>query len=876
MFEKIKTVLQDKYVSKPGEWVDITINTLNLVNITIVSDAFRGKSFNDRRLEIIIELNLREPYKEGFFELFTIEEAEDINIERPIISEKQKISSWKQLSLNAKNQIKVNQTINDKGLPKIISFYSFKGGVGRTAALSHAAYILSSRGKKVVIVDMDIEAPGMSTIFDPQYYQEPKCGLIDYFIDRFSKGEEITRNIYITDVFSEVLLNDISGRLFVVPAGIMDIDYLSKVDILKTHLVHTLSIDYWSDFVSELNTQLKPDIILVDTRTGLNSWGALALLKISDSVVFFAYPNNENINGLRVIINAMKSVGYNNYNIVFSRIHDDKTGKRKVDELWEQIKTEIYGDTIGINNDDSTGDILDESSSIEPIKLYYSPELAVADYYPIPNVHHIYSSIANVIDEEIEDNDLISTLSGTDRWQIIKSLPYEGLGFGEMEDDSSFFQKTVYVDKFLDEDVSIISGKKGTGKTKMYSMMLRHFEQVQKISRINLDNVITISGHGDYSSRPINEFNIWSRLDVSWDNIWLLYLLLSIEKNYKKIGVTIAKHKYKILKDIINIARNDKLGWKKEYTDIINKLSQNQNILPLVQDYFVEIDSILQNKGKKLWIHYDKLDEDLEKRPFGKAALEGLFKLVQIFDGKHIKNIKFKIFVRQDIWDSLGFTNKSHFKGKTIRLEWNQLDFLKLALRISMRSEDFARIIGKYKTIPHEIDYMDIDSLKESLQILWGIRRESSKRSQYVVNWVYERLTDADNNTFPRSLFMLLRGAKEQELTYEHSSNIQHPRDRLLRSASLNKGLKEASFERCDALRQEYDSFKGAFDLFSSFYDSFGYTDFIDAYRKTEWEPEELLDKLKKIGVITEKDKNQFKFAYIYIDGFKIKRTSKI
>jgi hypothetical protein len=171
---------------------------------------------------------------------------------------------------------------------------------------------------------------------------------------------------------------------------------------------------------------------------------------------------------------------------------------------------------------------------------------------------------------------------------------------------------------------------------------------------------------------------------------------------------------------------------------------------------------------------------------------------------------------------------------------------------------------------------MDIDALKESLQILWGVRRESSKSSKYVINWIYERLTDADDNTFPRSLFMLLKGAKEQELTYEHSNNIQPPRDRLLRSASLNKGLKLASQERCEALGQEYDRYKDAFDLFSNFKDTFTYEEFNNVFNKTSWNPNELIDMLKKIGVISEKEKDLYKFAHIYIDGFKIIRSCKI
>lgn len=46
----------------------------------------------------------------------------------------------------------------------------------------------------------------------------------------------------------------------------------------------------------------------------------------------------------------------------------------------------------------------------------------------------------------------------------------------------------------------------------MYSMMLKHLDTVKSISRVNLEKVISLSGHGDYSARPIDEFDIWSNL----------------------------------------------------------------------------------------------------------------------------------------------------------------------------------------------------------------------------------------------------------------------------------------------------------------------------------------------------------------------------
>ena len=50
---------------------------------------------------------------------------------------------------------------------KIVTFYSFKGGTGRTMALANVAWILASNGKKVLVVDWDLDSPGLHKYFHP-------------------------------------------------------------------------------------------------------------------------------------------------------------------------------------------------------------------------------------------------------------------------------------------------------------------------------------------------------------------------------------------------------------------------------------------------------------------------------------------------------------------------------------------------------------------------------------------------------------------------------------------------------------------------------------------------------------------------------------
>src|SRR6185369_5293034 len=67
---------------------------------------------------------------------------------------------------------------------RILTFYSYKGGTGRSMHLANVAWILASNGKRVLIVDWDLEAPGLHRYFHPFLLDKELTatdGLIDFF-----------------------------------------------------------------------------------------------------------------------------------------------------------------------------------------------------------------------------------------------------------------------------------------------------------------------------------------------------------------------------------------------------------------------------------------------------------------------------------------------------------------------------------------------------------------------------------------------------------------------------------------------------------------------------------------------------------------------
>jgi hypothetical protein len=61
----------------------------------------------------------------------------------------------------------MGHVMTEQGQGTIVTFYSFKGGTGRTTALANTAWILASAGYRVLVVDWDLESPGLHRFFEP-------------------------------------------------------------------------------------------------------------------------------------------------------------------------------------------------------------------------------------------------------------------------------------------------------------------------------------------------------------------------------------------------------------------------------------------------------------------------------------------------------------------------------------------------------------------------------------------------------------------------------------------------------------------------------------------------------------------------------------
>lgn len=161
------------------------------------------------------------------------------------------------------------------GAPRIV-FFSVKGGVGRSTALSALAWNLSAQGRRVMVVDLDLESPGISAFLLPDENQ-PSAGIVDWLVeDLVDNGDTLLPDLYSLSPPAP------GGEIVVVPAhGVDPGEYISKLGRAWMAKGTGREQESWEERLDRLLSQLeethRPDVILIDSRSGLDDVASNAI-----------------------------------------------------------------------------------------------------------------------------------------------------------------------------------------------------------------------------------------------------------------------------------------------------------------------------------------------------------------------------------------------------------------------------------------------------------------------------------------------------------------------------------------------------------------------------------------------------------------------
>jgi CHASE2 domain-containing sensor protein len=221
---------------------------------------------------------------------------------------------------------------------RIITFYSFKGGTGRSMAVANVGYLLASSqygANNVLLVDWDLEAPGLHRYFknsfgrqlqralpSKEYARELNSypGLIEIFTDyrtliqnsRFpqetskSQREAMLRQARedLFASFDRYVLRTDEDNLGLVKTGKFDAQYPNRIQEFDWRGFHQADPTFFHAFRDFLVEEY--DFVLIDSRTGLTDTSGICTQEMPDTLVLVFVPNLQNIEGLLDVVRHVK------------------------------------------------------------------------------------------------------------------------------------------------------------------------------------------------------------------------------------------------------------------------------------------------------------------------------------------------------------------------------------------------------------------------------------------------------------------------------------------------------------------------------------------------------------------------------------------
>ena len=193
-----------------------------------------------------------------------------------------------------------------------ITFYSYKGGVGRTLALANVAIYLSRFGLNACLMDFDLESPGLHYKF-PQFLEttDIKAGLVDYIYEfACTKIPPKSLNEFSIEILPS---SESQGGILLIPAGnVLSLDYWQKLASINWNSLFyeedSEGIPFFLELKERIRKEFDPDFLLIDSRTGIAEMSGLCTSLLPDKVVFLIANNQENVEGARQILRSIQKV----------------------------------------------------------------------------------------------------------------------------------------------------------------------------------------------------------------------------------------------------------------------------------------------------------------------------------------------------------------------------------------------------------------------------------------------------------------------------------------------------------------------------------------------------------------------------------------
>ncbi|MEO5365978.1 MAG: hypothetical protein H7831_06425 [Magnetococcus sp. WYHC-3] len=717
--------------------------------------------------------------------------------------------------------------------PPILVFHSFKGGVGRTLCALATTLAYTARDKKVLLVDADFEAPGISLLFD-EIKPFPDFSMADLLTLLHADGDADGSHALASA--KKGISNQRWGEVYVLPC-FRNLQDSVSLEIRPEHLVASTEHApfFLSDILSRLGKSLGVDLVIVDLRAGLSELSAPWLLDPRVKRILVANASGQSIRGTQLLLQeigrTLRSNGWPVGNLPALILNQlpasmmPKKGEAGGHEVFNAI-IESINETLeqAFPQKSEWGAEAEESApKDEPIALT-SAEEGIAKAYlsynePLASLSGGWEYALATIRESLVPERLWEALQ---LWlpATIRSASDQGMASASSQEEldekrerlRDFAGKLVTAEGTSEgaiKDVTFLSnrplvalvrdhasrlptvvsiGAKGSGKTYIYLNMARcekwnHF--AEKV----------VSDHCEMAAPMLPV--LWSKNADSSE------MQNFQDKTRQHLGLQRTSG-YELARELSSFTSEDVFEWRDFWADAIAKSLQDS---VGADKPFESLLAQLSGRNQHVIALIDGLEEAFPKfatEPRQQIALRALLQelpnWLRTLRGTPVGLV---VFVRQDIVMHAIPQNRTQFteRFKSYALQWTWEEALALAAWVC----DNSRATRELWT--PEFDKLSESERSKRLVPLWGLKLGGEKSNEAVSNnWVLSVLSDLLGRIQARDVVRFLSLAAKGS-----KGNSKSP-DRILAPAAMRAAIQQCSKKKVDEIKDENAPLKEVFD----------------------------------------------------------------
>lgn len=450
--------------------------------------------------------------------------------------------------------------------------------------------------------------------------------------------------------------------------------------------------------------------------------------------------------------------------------------------------------------------------------------------------------------------------------QLLHELSFGAVDSESEENLDKIFIQTNNFSDFLKPNTALLLGCKGAGKSALYRLFAKYEDSARQMAKHAIDNTYIVAGIGFKDLPEMDDMQLLNRLEeniVSSEATWKIYIaykiIYSLCNKYSVICGSKCRRvlqKLHMVKDFRLSALIERLFEKIvgeppkidqiNFKDVSISLSKNNWVS--VYDLLGEIDSYLGEHQKTVWFLLDKIDELFpNKTSIRKECIEGLFSAYIDFVSRY-QNIKLKIFLRTDIWNTLSFVNKSHLTDKTTTIVWDNDALKHLLLKRAAYNRNINDLLCSASP---DNDWES--NINGCFNILFPERVYPGAKEAKTMSWIIERSTDGLGGVYPREIINFGNYALQEELLTGDDSLSQEfiCEKPLISGLSIRNAFGSVSKVKVQSYLSEFEHLSKHFERFTGQTTAeYHQADLIQLMSGLQPEGEEMIRQLHETGVI--------------------------